>query len=165
MNVFASGYVSSTVLTATITAADIATGGTFPVSVFNPTPGGGTSSAENFTVYNPVPAISSLSPTSTSAGGPDFTLTVTGTNFVPSGGSGGGSSGSGASASAGGGGSVGGGGSGGGGSAGGGGSGGGSASGGGAPTGGGSAGGGGSGGSSGGGGLSSAFCQQNPGAC
>ena len=34
------------------------------------------------TVNNPVPTISAISPTSTTAGGSNFTLTVTGTNFV-----------------------------------------------------------------------------------
>ena len=42
-------YVSPTQLTAAITAADIASAGTFPITVFNPTPGGGTSNAVNFT--------------------------------------------------------------------------------------------------------------------
>jgi hypothetical protein len=40
--------------------------------------GGGSSSSQN-----PVPAIQSVSPTAVSVGGPSFTLTVTGSNFVP----------------------------------------------------------------------------------
>jgi hypothetical protein len=75
-------YVSSTQVTAVILAADIATGGTFPVTVVNSTPGGGTSNAVNFTVNNPVPTITTLSPTSATAGGAQFNLTVNGTNFV-----------------------------------------------------------------------------------
>ena len=77
-------FVSATQLTASITAADIATAGTKPVTVFNPTPGGGTSSAVNFTVNasNPVPTLSSISPSSATAGGAAFTLTATGTNFI-----------------------------------------------------------------------------------
>ena len=43
-------YVSGTQLRASIQAADIATAGIFPVTVFNPTPGGGTSTAVQFTV-------------------------------------------------------------------------------------------------------------------
>ena len=35
------------------------------------------------TIGNPLPALSAISPTMTLAGGSDFTLTVTGTNFVP----------------------------------------------------------------------------------
>jgi hypothetical protein len=75
-------YVSTTQLTATITAADIATGGTVAVTVFNPTPGGGTSGALTFTINNPVPVIGSLSPASTAPLGGGFSLTVNGSNFV-----------------------------------------------------------------------------------
>ena len=75
-------YVSATQLTATITAADIASAGTASVTVFNPTPGGGTSNAQTFTINNPVPTTTSLSPTSKTAGDAAFTLTVNGTNFV-----------------------------------------------------------------------------------
>ncbi len=44
-------YVSSTQLTAPITAADVAAAGT--ASVFNPAPGGGTSAAATFTIKSP----------------------------------------------------------------------------------------------------------------
>jgi len=44
-------YVSSTSLTAPVTAAMIATAGTATVTVFNPTPGGGTSAGLTFTIY------------------------------------------------------------------------------------------------------------------
>ncbi len=77
-------FVSSTTLTAAISAADIANGGIVPVTVMNPAPGGGTSNSNNFTINNPVPTATSLSPDSATAGGPQFTLTVNGTNFVPS---------------------------------------------------------------------------------
>jgi len=43
-------FVSSTSLTATVSATDIATAGTASVTVFNPTPGGGTSGALTFTI-------------------------------------------------------------------------------------------------------------------
>jgi hypothetical protein len=43
-------YVSSTQLQAAITAADVATAGTANVMVYNPTPGGGTSTGVRFTV-------------------------------------------------------------------------------------------------------------------
>ncbi len=75
-------FVSDTELTATIPAADIATAGTASVTVFNPAPGGGVSSALTFTINNPVPTISSLSPASATAGGTGFTLTVNGSGFV-----------------------------------------------------------------------------------
>jgi C1A family cysteine protease/alpha-D-ribose 1-methylphosphonate 5-triphosphate synthase subunit PhnH len=78
-------YVSPTTLTASIVQADIGTAGTASVTVFNPTPGGGTSGALTFTINpagNPVPTLSTISPSSKTAGDPGFTLTVTGTNFI-----------------------------------------------------------------------------------
>jgi hypothetical protein len=68
-----------------ISATDVANPGVPQVTVFSPSPGGGTSSAATFTI-EPVqpgaPTISSLNPTSVTAGGKDFTLTVDGTNFA-----------------------------------------------------------------------------------
>ncbi|MFN8506419.1 MAG: hypothetical protein U0547_02480 [Dehalococcoidia bacterium] len=75
-------FESATRLTADITAADISAAGTANVVVFTPAPGGGTSPAAVFTIANPLPAVSALSPTSTAANGAAFTLTVTGSNFV-----------------------------------------------------------------------------------
>jgi photosystem II stability/assembly factor-like uncharacterized protein len=75
-------FVSSTQLKATINAADIALAGAAKVTVTNPGPGGGTSKALTFTIDNPVPVATSLSPSSATKGGPAFTLTVTGSNFV-----------------------------------------------------------------------------------
>jgi IPT/TIG domain len=72
-------------LTAAIKSADIATAGTAAVTVFNPAPGGGTSNSVDFTINpapNPAPNITSISPTSKTAGDPGFTLTVNGTNFI-----------------------------------------------------------------------------------
>lgn len=78
----AATFINSTQLTIPLTAGDQATAGTYPVVVTNPTPGGGASSAVNFTVNNPTPGISSLSPTSATAGASAQTLTINGTNFV-----------------------------------------------------------------------------------
>ncbi len=75
-------FVNSTQLTATIMAVDTATGGTARITVFNPAPGGGTSSPLTFNVNNPTPTLFSISPTSAVAGGPAATLTATGSNFV-----------------------------------------------------------------------------------
>jgi uncharacterized repeat protein (TIGR03803 family) len=74
-------FVSSTQLTVSLTSTDVATGGTFPVTVTNPAPGG-TSNAVNFTVVNYVPAITFLSPSSVAAGSGAQTLTINGTNFL-----------------------------------------------------------------------------------
>ncbi|HEX4006354.1 MAG TPA: MBG domain-containing protein [Acidobacteriaceae bacterium] len=75
-------FVSTGQITAQVPAADVATAGVFPVTVYTPGPGGGTSNAVDFTVNNPVPTVSSISPTNVAEQGPDFTLTVNGTNFV-----------------------------------------------------------------------------------
>lgn len=79
-------FIDPGFLIAVIPAADMTTVGTFGLTVTNPAPGGGTSNSVNFDVTgnNPVPAITSLSPSSTPAGSPGFSLTVTGTNFVSS---------------------------------------------------------------------------------
>jgi hypothetical protein len=75
-------FVTATQLTAAIQAGDLASVGAVDVSVVNPTPGGGSSIINTFNVYGPPPTISSLSPSSVVAGGPAFTLTVNGLNFV-----------------------------------------------------------------------------------
>ena len=75
-------YVSSSQLTASITAADIASAGTDTISVVNPGPGGGPSSQVNFAVNAPAPTIGSLLPAAVTAGNSAFVLTVSGANFV-----------------------------------------------------------------------------------
>src|SRR5262249_18315506 len=77
-------FISSTQLQAAIPASDTAATGTAAVTVFNPTPGGGTSSSVTFTITttNPVPTLSSISPPSATAGGAAFTVNATGTNFA-----------------------------------------------------------------------------------
>lgn len=77
-------YVSPTEVEATLSAADLAAAGSRSITVFNPTPGGGTSAAQTLQVItpgNPAPVITQLSPASATAGSSAFTLTVTGTNF------------------------------------------------------------------------------------
>lgn len=73
-------FLSSTQLTAAITASDIATSATIQILVLNPF--AFPSSGAPFTVFSPVPVLSSISPTSAVAGDPSFTLTVNGMNFV-----------------------------------------------------------------------------------
>jgi hypothetical protein len=78
----ATTYYTSGYLTAALLAADLTTQtGPIPVTVFNPAPGGGVSREVNFTV-NISHSITSLSPSSAIAGGPAFSLTVNGVNFV-----------------------------------------------------------------------------------
>ena len=80
----ATTYVRSTQLQASIPAPDIASIGTAQVSVVTPGPGGGASNPLSVTVTAPAPAptLTSISPATAAAGGPAFTLTATGANFV-----------------------------------------------------------------------------------
>ena len=75
-------FINSTQLQATILAGDQAVAGTYSITVFSPTPGGGTSNAQTFTVGNPLPTTESISPTTANVGGIAFSDTVTGTNFT-----------------------------------------------------------------------------------
>ena len=77
-------YINSTQLTAMISAIEIASARIVTITVFNPLPGGGTSNPLPLVLSNPTPALYGLTPDSATAGGSPFTLTVTGTNFVPS---------------------------------------------------------------------------------
>jgi hypothetical protein len=69
-------------LTAAIRASDIASSGTASVTVFSPSPGGGTSGAKTLDILSGVPVQSFLAPSVTPAGTPDFTVTVNGSGFV-----------------------------------------------------------------------------------
>ena len=75
-------FVNSTQLSAAIPASDLAAATTANVTVFNPGPGGGTSTGKAFVVGDPIPAVASLSPSSATAGAPGFNMTLIGTNFV-----------------------------------------------------------------------------------
>ncbi|MEO9253985.1 MAG: IPT/TIG domain-containing protein, partial [Tepidiformaceae bacterium] len=78
-------YVDPTHLTADILQSDLVNAGTGALRVVNPSPGGGTSSASNFTITaapNPVPSVSDVTPDTSIALGAQFTLTVDGSNFV-----------------------------------------------------------------------------------
>jgi hypothetical protein len=82
-SVRATTFISSTQLTATITAADIAAVGTVDVTVANPS-AATVSNALPFVIagQNPIPSIAALSPASATVGGAGFILTVSGANFV-----------------------------------------------------------------------------------
>ncbi len=75
-------FVTSSQLGAQVPAALIPAGGTVPVTVFNPEPGGGISNPITFTINNVAPVIGSLTPDQVFAGGATFTLTVNGARFV-----------------------------------------------------------------------------------
>lgn len=74
-------YVSLNQLTVSVPASAIATPGSSAIQVVNS--GGRVSpQAPIFIVTGPAPAITSLSPATAPAGGPDFTLTINGSNFL-----------------------------------------------------------------------------------
>ena len=83
-----SGNVLGTSATATVPASLVAKTGTAFVNTLSPHSGAGTNGLSNPVAFlinapgNPVPTISSISPTCAVAGGAAFTLAVTGTNFV-----------------------------------------------------------------------------------
>jgi hypothetical protein len=74
-------FVSSSRVDAVIAAADIASGKTVQITVRNPDTG--VSNALAFAINNPAPSLASISPTAVTGGGAAFTLTVTGSGFVP----------------------------------------------------------------------------------
>lgn len=78
----ATTFVSATQLQAAITAADLAAAGTAQVTVVNGAPGGGTSAATAFTINNPAPQVTSVSPASVTTVDAGSTLTVNGSGFV-----------------------------------------------------------------------------------
>ena len=77
----ATAFVSSTELIAAVPDSYITTGGTASVTVHNPGPGGGNSSAITFSINNTIPVLTSLSPITALISGSSFTLTVNGSNF------------------------------------------------------------------------------------
>ena len=79
-------FVSASQLTISLTSADLATAGNFPVVVTNPAPGGGASAPVDFTISseNPVPVITALSPASLPVDSAPQTLTINGTGFLAS---------------------------------------------------------------------------------
>jgi hypothetical protein len=78
------GFINEFMLAATIRAGDTLAVGTAFVSVLNPAPGGGQSlSARVFMIVYPAPTMQLLEPASVWAGGPAFTLAVTGSRFTP----------------------------------------------------------------------------------
>jgi hypothetical protein len=73
--------VSTTQLTGQVMAGDINTASIVNITVSNPSPAG-VSSALPLTIYNPVPSVTVLSPSSVAAGASSFTLTVGGSNLA-----------------------------------------------------------------------------------
>jgi hypothetical protein len=74
-------FVSSTELIAAVPNSNITSSGTASVTVHNPGPGGGNSSAKTFTINNTIPVLTNLSPTTVLIGSSSFTMTVNGSNY------------------------------------------------------------------------------------
>src|SRR5215471_10944280 len=74
-------FVSSTQLTATLAASDLANAGLLSIFVVDPA-SGNSSGVLTFTVNNPTPMLASISPNEVSAGVQAFTLTANGSSFV-----------------------------------------------------------------------------------
>jgi len=76
-------------ITATVPAALVAKPGTAFVNTLSPASGAGNNGLSNTLSFiinappNPVPTLTSISPNSAAAGSPAFTLTLAGTNFLP----------------------------------------------------------------------------------
>ncbi len=78
----ATTFVSTTQLTFQLTVADQAAAAKLAVTVVNPAPGGGASTAATLTVMALAPTVSSIAPSSITAGAGATTFTVTGANYT-----------------------------------------------------------------------------------
>ena len=77
-------YINSTTLTAQIPASDLLVAGSFNITVFNPSPGGGESAARILSVNNPLPTLTSINPTWKYVNADAFVMTLTGSDFISS---------------------------------------------------------------------------------
>src|SRR5258706_10406091 len=75
-------FVSSTQLQVTLTPADLASGELVQIVVVNPAPGGGTSTATTFTINNPAPQITGISPSPLTTAAAASTVTIIGSGFL-----------------------------------------------------------------------------------
>ncbi len=80
-------FVNGSELQATVSAGLLTTAGPRTVTIDNPGPGGGISDGLTFTISavntNPIPAVAELTPPSILVGTPNLTLTINGTQFMP----------------------------------------------------------------------------------
>lgn len=75
-------FVNGGQLTALISGSDIAASGTVQVAVRNPAPRVADAAAKPFNITNTTPFLTGIFPDKLTAGGPSFTLTINGLNFV-----------------------------------------------------------------------------------
>jgi hypothetical protein len=76
------GFWTEHYLSTIISASDLVSADMVTVTVVNPGLEESPSNAQWFLIKSPVPTITALVPISATEGGPDFTLTINGTNFV-----------------------------------------------------------------------------------
>lgn len=81
--VFTPVSCTPTQMTVNVPASAITQGGIMMITASSPSPGGGLSNDLPFTVSNPHPALSQVSPPSVTAGSADIALTLSGSGFVP----------------------------------------------------------------------------------
>lgn len=75
-------FSSPTSLQALVDGNDLVAPGTEEISVINPAPGGGVSNQLPLSILNPIPTLTSVTPTSIQAGAAPQTIAVAGTGFV-----------------------------------------------------------------------------------
>jgi hypothetical protein len=80
---FSTTFVSSTQLTVSVTAANLAQAGNVAVTVSNPLPGGGNSQSVPVVLYPQVPTLTTLSPDTETVGTASTIITISGRNFTP----------------------------------------------------------------------------------
>jgi hypothetical protein len=80
----ATTFLGATQVSAAIPTSDLTSAGTYPITVSNPSPGGGTSNAVNFAVVqsHPTPVIATLTPCGRVANATAFTLSINGSSFA-----------------------------------------------------------------------------------
>jgi hypothetical protein len=74
-------YVSRNRLEATVLAADLEEAGSANITVYNPGPGGGTSTPVTLTISNVAPSITAINPVETEVGTQEVELTIDGGGF------------------------------------------------------------------------------------
>ena len=99
VEVFGSGFIAETLVTIQgqpkaytlvngtrlqvgLTTSDLETAGDLALAAINPGPGGGPSNTMSLSLLNPLPLLSAINPQAVKAGGPEFKVTLTGSNFT-----------------------------------------------------------------------------------
>ncbi|KJU83948.1 cell surface receptor IPT/TIG domain-containing protein [Candidatus Magnetobacterium bavaricum] len=75
---------TSSSITVTVPGTLLQTAGQYQVTVKNPAPGGGDSNTVSFSVKNPAPVITSVTPSEAGVGSGDIVVTIAGSGFVSS---------------------------------------------------------------------------------